>query len=63
MAEHSADEFLGMSRHHAEAWAGALGWAFRDISAGGWFTDDLRRDRINVWFDETDDRVVRAEIF
>lgn len=59
--EHTADEFLGMHREDASRWAGVIGWSLRDMSAAGWFTDDQRQDRVNVWFDEHD-VIVRAEI-
>lgn len=62
MAEHSSDELLGMNSSDAESWAGAVGWAYRVVSDGGWHTDDLRTNRINVWFDENE-RVCRAEIY
>ncbi len=61
MAWHTADEFLGLTELEARAWAGALGWAFRDRTEPGWFTDDQRFDRINVRFGE-DGTVVWAEI-
>ena len=62
MAWHTASEFLGMSRTEAQAWAGALGWEFRDMTDHGWHTDDQSHSRINVWFDESG-HVERAAIY
>lgn len=61
-AIHSAEEFLGMSVADAKAWAGALGWGFRDHSNGGWFTSEWCKDRINVWSDQHG-IVVRASMY
>lgn len=57
---HRPSEFLGLSAREAEALAGALGWRFRNMSEGGWFTQELRHDRVNVWI--KDDVVTRAEL-
>ncbi|MEU4377866.1 hypothetical protein [Pseudonocardia alni] len=62
MAWHGAEEFLGLSEVEARAWAGALGWALRDLTEPGWALDDLRSDRINVRFGR-DGKVVWAEIY
>lgn len=59
---HHKDEFIGMAVAEARVWAAALGWAFRDHGEGDWFTDDLRRDRINVWADTTGS-VVKTEMY
>jgi hypothetical protein len=61
-AIHSAKEFIGMSVAHAEAWAGALGWSFRNLGDSGWITNDQRTSRINVWTDHHG-IVVRAAIY
>lgn len=50
-----------MSRRQAEEWANAIGWTLRDRSHGGWFTDDLRPHRVNIWIDDHD-VIRRAEI-
>ncbi|NWJ73454.1 hypothetical protein HX744_23540 [Pseudonocardia sp. ICBG1122] len=50
MATHTADEFLGLVPREARAWAGVLGWAFRDVTRDEWREDDERFDRVNVVF-------------
>ncbi len=40
-----------MTVEHAQVWAGALGWGFRNYSASGVFTDEEARNRIDVWAD------------
>lgn len=61
VAMHTADEFLGLTPREARAWAGALGWAFRDVTRDAWREDDFRSDRINVVFG-TSGFVVWADI-
>ena len=61
MPWHTADEFLGLTEVEARAWAGALGWAYRDLTHPVWVNDDLRYDRINVSFG-SDGRVDAAHI-
>ncbi len=61
VATHTADEFLGLTPREARAWAGALGWAFRDVTRDAWREDDFRFDRINVVFG-TSGFVVWADI-